>query len=325
MGLIGLGGMGKTHLFNSFRIKTVTVVAVADTSEGARQYAKAHGVAEVYDDYTKLLNNPDIDCVAIALPTFLHAQSAVLAAECGKHMLLEKPLARNAREGKLIVSKVQKAGVKAMMGYPLRFSNLARIKHEIDSGRLGEVVTAQATDVWRGPFFHLPIPDWWLDPELSGGGALIDLGPHLINLLLWCFGDKIASVKSQMGYRFNMPFEDHALCMIRFKHGPLATVNVGWYCQQNTISIELFGTMKRLSATLTSTKALPKILHMLRVKPLPESLAFHRELSHFVKCVIDDRDPKPSATEGLRDLEVISAAYKNQIRENQPTNEGTEP
>jgi len=315
MGLIGLGGMGKTHFLNSLRIKTVKVVAVADTSRAACQFAKVHGVAKVYDDYAKLLDNPDIDCVAIALPTFLHAQSAVMAAECGKHILLEKPLARNTREGKLIVSKVQKAGVKAMMGYPLRFSDLARIKAEIDGGHLGEVVTAQATDVWRGPFFHLPVSDWWLDPELSGGGALIDLGPHMINLLLWYFGDKIASIKSQLGYRFNMPFEDYALCMIKFKQGTLATVNVGWYCQQNTISIELFGTMKRASAALTSAKSWSRILHTLRVKPFAESLAFYRELNHFVNCIIADRDPSPSAADGLKDLEVISVAYKNQIRE----------
>jgi predicted dehydrogenase len=321
MGLIGLGGMGRIHFYNSLRLKNVNVIAVADKSSVARQNAKAHGIPRIYDDYKKLLETPAIDCVIIALPTFLHSECAVMAAECGKHILLEKPLARNVHEGRRITSKVQKAGVKAMVGYPLRFSEFAKIKDEIDLGHLGDVVTAHAVDVWRGPFSgadsdgHVggTVPDWWLNPELSGGGALIDLGPHMINLLLHYFGDEIESVRSQLGYRFNMPFEDHAVCFLKFKQGPLATVNVGWYCQERTIKMEILGTMKTLSMALATPKTSSRILHMLKIRQLPESSAFHKELLHFVNCVITERDPSPSAAEALKDLETIMAAYENQI------------
>jgi len=322
IGLIGLGRIGKIHFHSSMRLKNARLVAVADTSKTARHFAKAQGIKKVYDDYAKLLEDSNIDCVVIALPTFLHSKCAIMAAECKKHILLEKPLARNVREGKKIVSKVQKAGVKTMVGYPLRFSEFAKIKKEVDNGQLGDVVNAYGINIWQGPFLTisensipLPVRDWWFNPELTGGGALIDLGCHMINLLIWYFGDEIVSVKSMLGHRFNMPFEDHALCFIKFKQGISAIVNVGWYCLQNTIKIELFGTAKTISMAIGGpAKTSSRILYTLGIKPRPASSAFYNELDYFIKCVMNDLKPSPSAADALRDLEIISLAYKNQIQ-----------
>jgi len=323
IGLIGLGGIGKTHFYNSLRLKNARLVAVADISKTARQFAKAQGIKRVYNDYAKLLEDSSIDCVVIALPTFLHSECAIMAAECNKHIFLEKPLARNVKEGKEIVAKVQKAGVKTMVGYPLHFSEFAKIKAEIDNGHLGDVVNAYGINIWRGPFrsisnehAHIPfsVPDWWFNPQLTGGGALMDLGCHMINLLIWYFGDKIVSVKSVLGYRFGMPLEDYALCFIKFKQGISAIVNVGWYCSERIIKVELFGTVKTISMVVGPAKTSSRMLHILGIKPLPESSAFYNELDYFVKCVINDCMPSPSTADALKDLEIISLAYKNQIQ-----------
>ena len=321
IGLIGLGGIGTYHFYNSMRLENARLIAVADVSKKARKLAKAKGIKEVYGDYEKLLENPAVDCVIISLPTFLHAECAIMAAEHGKHIFIEKPLARNVKEGKKIVSQAQKTGVKTMVGYPLRFSEFAKIKNEVDGGYLGDVVTVNATNVCSGPFFPRssnayvpsPIPSWWFKPKLVGGGALMDLGSHMINLLLWYFGDEIVDVKSLLGHKFNMAFDDHALCFIKFKQGISATINVGWYSLKKILKFELFGTVKNISIAMKPEKTLSRVLRLLGIRPLLESRAFYNELNYFIRCMINDVAPSPSAADGLRDLEIISLAYKNQI------------
>lgn len=322
IGLIGVGGIGKIHFNNCLRLHNARLVAVADTSRKARTLAKNNGIKKVYDSYENLLRDPSVDCVIIALPTFLHAKCAIQAAENGKHIFVEKPLARNVNEGKEIISKVEKSDVKIMVGYPLPFSEFSIVKKEIESGHLGDVVIAHAVNVSNGPFFprtssaHRPaaVPSWWFDLELTGGGALLDLGSHMINLLRWYFGGEILSVKSALGYRFNMPFEDSAVCFLKFKQGISAIVNVGWFAQKKSIMVELFGTTSTISMGLIGEKRLPRILHLLGIKKLREASAFYNELNHFVNCIIDDRSPSSSAASALRDLEIISLAYANQIQ-----------
>ena len=302
-------------------MKNVRLLAIADTSSKARNAARAKGVEKVYDDYEKLLENRSIDCVVIALPTFLHAKCAVSAAECGKHVFIEKPLARNVAEGKEVVQRIRKMGVKAMVGYPLRFSEFAILRTKIRAGELGDVVSADATNIGSGPFFARysnafipsPVPSWWFDPELTGGGALIDLGSHMINILRFFLGDEIVSVRSALGYRFNMPFEDQALCLMKFKQGATATVNVGWYTQQRNIHIELCGTTQSISAGLPKETIFSRVITMLGIRPPLESVAFYNELNHFFQCVARDKDTLSSAADSLKDLEIISQAYRYQV------------
>jgi len=328
IGLIGMGAIGKIHFDNIMHLQKARLVAVADLSKKSRSLAKAAGVREVYDNYEKLLQNPAIDCVIISVPNFLHADCAIKAAEYGKHMLIEKPLARNVEEGKQIVSKVKKNGIKAMIGYPLRFSQFAKLKKEINSGCLGDVVSCLATHASYGPLYHriansheqtsvpLPVPSWWFEPKLTGGGALIDLGSHMINLLRWFFGDDVSIVKTVLGHRFNMPFEDVALCFIKFKQGTFAIVNTGWYSLKPVTKVELFGVANTVSMSIDYKKKF-SVLTSLRERMLGKILAqespYYKELNYFIDCLISDRMPSPSVEEGLKDLEIISLAYNNAI------------
>jgi len=322
IGLIGLGGVGTYHFYNSMRLDNARLIAVADISKKSRNLAQAKGVKVVYEDYQKLLGNPDIDCVIISLPNHLHAECAIMAAEHGKHFLIEKPLARNVKEGKEIVSKARKTGVKTMVGYPLRFSEFTKIKKEIDKGYLGDVVTAMTTFVSSGPFFQrssnasvpLPVPSWWFQRELVGGGALLDLGCHMINLLLFYFGHDIASVKSLLGQRFNLPYEDHALCFIKFKKGTSAIVNAGWCSPERIIKVDLYGTAKHMSESSKSPTLLDYAKSVIKRQSINPPPAFHKELQYFVDCVNSDTSPSPSAEEALEDLNVISKAYQHAFK-----------
>lgn len=324
IGLLGLGDIGKKHFYNALQLKNAKLVAVADASEKSRSLAKVAGVKEVYEDYAKLLENPTVDCVIISLPNFLHAKCAKAAAENGKHVLIEKPLARNIQEGREIVSAVEQKGLKGMVGYPMRFiPQFLELKRKLSSGILGDIVSVCATNIGSGPIAHRveasipkPVPSWWFDPKLTGGGALLDLGSHLINLLRWYFGDTVDFVEAVFGRRFNMDMEDSATCLLKFRNGPSATVNVGWFFYYGHVaSVEFFGTSSRAVASASeSTEVFKRGLAMFKRRFYQEtSPYYYNELEYFLKCIREDLEPVPSLADGLKDLEMISLVYKKAV------------
>jgi predicted dehydrogenase len=323
IGLIGLGYVGKFHLRNCLKLDSVNLVAVADLSKKSLKLARGMGVKQTFTDYQQLLKQPDIDAVLISLPTHLHAPSVINAAENGKDIFLEKPLAKNPEEGKQILSAVRKNNVKLMVGYPWRFNSIfCELKGKIESGMLGDIQTAHAVNNGPGAFLHRglgsipqPVPKWWFNKELTGGGALIDLGSHLINLAHWYFGE-VTSIKAYLGYRFNFDFEDHAICIAKFASGTVAIINVGWFSQKSVIGAELFGTVANASAYHHSSSNLGRVktgIQLLLGRIPKFFMPYLNEVSHFVDCIQEDTSPSPSGEEAFKDLETISLAYKNQI------------
>ena len=278
------------------------------------------GVKQAFTDYNQLPKQPTIDAVLIALPTHLHAPCAIAAAEEGKHVFLEKPLARNPEEGKKIISVARKNNVKLIVGYPLRFfSEFQNLKRKLESGALGDIQTTHAISIGSGPFFHRaetaiprPVPEWWFKKELTGGGALIDLGSHMINLTRWYFGE-VNNIKAYLGHRFNFDFEDHAICIANFASGTTAIINVGWFSQKAAVGVELFGTVAHASSYHHSpSKAITAIQLLLGRTPKFFG-PYLKEVSHFVHCIEEDLQPSPSGEDALEDLKTIARAYKNEI------------
>jgi predicted dehydrogenase len=320
LGIIGLGHVGQIHLRHGLRLANTEVVAVADISTKALNKAKNAGVKTVFQNYEDLLRNSGIDAVVIALPTHLHLQCARQAAEAKKHIFLEKPIARNVQEASEIVLAARKNSVRLMIGYQLRFDEEFRsLKRKVNDGTLGDVEIAQATYISSGPFVHraegyapVPVPEWWFNRELTGGGALIDFGSHLINLLQWYFGE-IISINSCLGYRFNLDFEDSATCLAKFKYGTRAVMNVGWFLQGYQLKVEMYGTVGQAIGERRLGSGLKTAVQML-TRGYSD---FHKprfdELQYFVDCLANDTKPSPSGEEGLRDLEAISMAYDNEM------------
>jgi predicted dehydrogenase len=319
LGIIGLGSQGKVSLDNSLRLKGARIVAAADVSKKALRYAKKRGVKNVYDSYEELLKSDEIDAVVVSLPNFLHLDGAEKAAEAGKDILLEKPLARTVEEGERILSAVRKNGVKLMMGYDLRFDPiLMKIHDGILDGLFGSIKIADATNVSGGPFSPrndsvgpVQVPSWWLDKELSGGGALLDLGSHMIDLLIWYFGE-VVCVESFLEHMFRLDLEDAATCVLTFKDGPVATVKVGWFSTRFLQSLQVCGTAENMLVQI-APQSPSKIVRMGIARKFgfinndPNFL----KLAHFVSCLQKDEQPQPSGEEGARSLRVISSAYKN--------------
>ncbi len=319
IGIIGLGSQGKIHLQNCLVSKQLNVLGVADTSKHSLAYAKRIGVRNAYSNYEDLLKNKELDAVIISLPNFLHLESTVKAAEAGKHIFLEKPISRNLKEGEAIISSANKNGVKLMIGYPMRFDPvLRRVREKIVDGFFGEIEIAEATNVSAGPFTPhsekggpSPVPDWWFNKELVGGGVLLDLGVHLIDLFTWYFGD-VENVSSHLGYTFNMELEDLAVCAMRFKKGPIGLIKAGWFSKKACGTISLNGTSANFSI-VTSPKSRRSIIKndLKRTLGIGVQTNFFAELRHFVDCLQNDVRPSPSGEEALLDIKIISMAYEN--------------
>lgn len=320
LGIIGLGYVGTIHLQHNCKLDNARFVAASDVSKKALRKARDLGVRKTYLSYEELLRDPEVEAVVIALPTHLHVQCAKQAAEAKKHIFLEKPIARNPDEANDIIAVSRRNSVKLMVGYPMRFrKDFQDLKTEIESGALGDIEIAQATYISSGPFFHraehyspVPVPEWWFNKELTGGGALMDIGSHLINLLRWYLGE-VRSIKSWLGYRLNMELEDSAVCLADFESGTKATISVGWFSQTYDLEIKLCGTTK----TFTSKEDRQNPLATAIQKLATGTSKFHRphllEMQYFVECLIHDLSPSPSGEDGLRDLEAIHLAYKSQI------------
>jgi predicted dehydrogenase len=207
-----------------------------------------------------------------------------------------------------------------MIGYALRFNTtFSTLKNEIANGSLGDIETAHAINISTGPFFHraqgyapVPVPEWWFNKNLTGGGALIDLGSHMINLLRWYLGE-ITDIKSHLKHRFNMDFEDSATCIAKFQTGTTATITVGWFSQQYQLKVELHGTAKNATAEPPKTNLLLTAAQMLITGKSSFYQPYLAELQYFTNCIINDTLPSPTGQDGLRDLEAIFLAYQNQL------------
>jgi predicted dehydrogenase len=320
--------MGHVHLVNCVNSPLVELTAAADLSNRALLEARRLGVKKVYKNYEDLLEQNEIEAVIISLPNYLHLSCAKSSAESGKHILLEKPLARNPREGKEILSAVNKAGVKLMIGYYLRFETfLLQAKQHIQDGVLGDIQLAHAVFVDSGPLSHrvadgipIPVPAWWFDKNLVGGGALLDLGCHLINLLRWYFGD-VERITTYLGYRFNLDVEDHAVSIMEFKNKVVATMSVGWFSTKAERSVELYGTTATVNFnanTLARPTVSSRIVNDFKLITRARSIDISKqpyalELAKFIRCIQDDLPVYPSGKEGLSDLQVIENAYERGI------------
>ncbi|XEC93286.1 Gfo/Idh/MocA family protein [Paenibacillus tarimensis] len=186
IGIIGCGGIANgKHMPSLSKLPNVTMNAFCDIiEERAGEAAGNYGTeAKVYTDYRELLTDPSIDIVHICTPNDSHADIAVAALEAGKHVMCEKPMAKTAADAKRMQDAAKRTGKKLTIGYNNRFRPDSQyLKKICEDGELGEIYYAKAHAIRRRA-----VPTWgvFLDEEKQGGGPLIDIGTHALDLTLW--------------------------------------------------------------------------------------------------------------------------------------------
>ena len=246
--VIGMGKMGMLHaaILNSF--DNVKVTAVADTEKFVLKFIEKNtSNIKVYTDYVKMLEQSDLDLVYIATPVHLHIKIAVDCAKRNLHFFVEKPLGRTSEDCESLCNIINEHNVVNMVGFYLRYSDtFSKAKELLDNGMIGEIKNVkcsvfQTTILRKGS-------SWRVKKEQSGGGVLIDLGVHLIDLLLWYFG-KIKSVQGFTEYHQIKDVEDSVKVDMMFENGIPCSYEASWnvknYRLQET-TLEIEGTLGKI-------------------------------------------------------------------------------
>jgi predicted dehydrogenase len=196
IGIIGCG-IGDYHAEAYLLDKRAEVVSLAGLDvPRCLEVCKKHSIPEHSTNYEDLLSRADIDAVSIAVPNFLHAPIAIAALRAGKHVLLEKPIGLNAHEGEQIVAEAKAANRILGICFNKRYrADVELLKSQALSGALGEIYYAKA--FWMRRAGIPGLGTWFTNKSLSGGGSLIDLGVHVIDMVLWLMGNpKISTVSA---------------------------------------------------------------------------------------------------------------------------------
>ena len=239
VGVLGTGFGAAVHIPALRHLPDTEVVAVCSRhAERAERVAAEHGIPATFTDHRELLRDGEVDAVVVATPPFLHHQMALAALEAGKHVLCEKPMARNLAEARDMAKMAERAGVVAMLNHEYRFVPArARIKELIAEGYLGEPQAVTLT-VFRS---SLADPDGrpfgWLMEQDKAGGMLGATGSHHVDALRWWFGEvkAVAGATATMVKRRRLPgsatlatvdADDNFAFVLRFANGALGTVHV---------------------------------------------------------------------------------------------------
>ena len=251
-GVIGAGGIAQRRTIpGMMQCENAELVAVMEiTPELAENCRAKWNCKKAYTSAEDLLNDPEIDAVYIASPVFLHAQQAMAAADAGKHILIEKPLAMTAAEGQKVVEHCKEKGVLIAAGFMMRFgSHVMSMKKAIAEGKIGTVVSGYSQ-------FTLWLPyepgNWRQCKAKAGGGAMMDLSVHTIDLMEYITGMRVTEVAS-MNEKIAFPepqydVEDTSTILMRMENGAQCVVQSNFNIPDEASKwrVEFFGTKGRL-------------------------------------------------------------------------------
>jgi predicted dehydrogenase len=333
-GIVGLG-IGKHHLEGYREHPGVEVVAIADTDPARLAgVGDAFGVQGRYPTVEAMLGKERLDILSVCTPNKFHRDIAIRGFEAGCHVLCEKPMAMNAAEGEEMVAAAKKAGKRLMIDFSYRFSEESRaLKAQVDSGILGDIYFART--VWHRRRGLPGFGGWFGIKELSGGGPLIDLGVHRLDLALWLMGypdpvwvmgstgDSIARpMAERSGKKFTV--EDFAAGFVKFRNGATLEIEASWAAnirENELMETRLLGTRAGLLQRNVNEEYKFEAEIFLEREgcqfdmklhpPLPSS---HGAMYSFVEAILTDAPHPAPGEEGLVVMRILDAIYASASR-----------
>ncbi len=324
VGIVGLGWPGITHLKAYQACGDAEVVALCDVNEMLlKKTATEYGVKEAYKDYKEMLRNEAVEAVSVCLPNYLHHPVTVDCLKAGRDVICEKPPALNAGQARDMAATAKAQGCILMYGLMQRFNaESTYLKGVIESGELGDLYFAEAAYVRRR---GIPIGSggWFVDKERAGGGALIDIGVHALDLAWWLIGNLkplTVSASTYAKYASTAPkdvkysVEDAAFALIRFEGDVTLILRATWALNLKggnyTFIVGTRGGASMSPLTIYSERDGVQ----LDITPQPPQVnPFDREITHFVDCVKKRETPIPSAEQGVTLMEMLDAVYTSSI------------
>lgn len=339
VGIIGTGGIAGLHVKGYKLCKDVELVACADISvQRAKDFASTHGFERAYDNYKKMLENEELDAISICTPNYAHCEPTVLALKAGINVLCEKPIAMNAKEAEKMVVAASQSKAQLSIGHHMRFAPYAQyLKKMLDRGELGHIYFARSQWLRRRG-----IPGWgqFHIKEKSGGGPLIDIGVHVLDLTMWLMGSPTpksvsGSTYTKLGNKpeyFNAwpnnfkhkdyDVEDFACAMVKFTNEATLILEASWAAhlpELETLPQMLLGDKGgavlypygRPEAPLRVFTSRDEAVLDIQPKAVPEGDPHMEELKHWVACVRGEKEVLVKPQESLNVQRILDAIYRS--------------
>jgi len=331
VGIIGAGGIAtNAHVPGYAKCPDAQLFAVCDVDEArAKKLAEQYNIPHVLTDYRKLCAMDELHAVSVCTPNYLHKDPAILALRNGKHVLCEKPLAMNAKEGEAMVKAAKESGSKLQVGFNLRFdANAVAIKKLIDAGALGDIYYARSQALRRRG-----IPNWGVfgQKHLQGGGPLIDIGVHILDLTLHMmgfpkpvsvsgaavtkFGDKpnVFGSWGQWDYK-TFTVEDFASGYVRFENGATLTIESSFCAniEKDGFDFHILGDKggAQYSPPMVFSEQNMTLLNISPVGMRPVQ-SHHEEVAAFIKAIKTDTPVLVPGEQALVVTKIIDGIYKS--------------
>ncbi len=332
-GVIGCGGIARRRTIPEgiLTAENGRLVAVMDASlPVAKEMAKDLKIKS-YDTEKELLADPEINAVYIATPAYLHAKQVTAALRSGKNVLVEKPLALTLSDCESLVKEAEEQDLKLGVGYMMRFHGFhQQLKAMIAEGQFGKPVLGRAQlSCWYPPMEGA----WRQNPEQGGGGSLIDMGNHLIDLLEYIFQSPVTEISCFTGNLVQAyPSEDSALTAVRFQNGALGMVDAFFSIPDNSSRnlLEVYGSAGSVLTEGTIGQGSGGTARAFIEKGMkgyeaeqkrsqsggvdlkfPPVNTYRAEIEEFANAILEKRKPFISGEDGLWSQKLVLAAYES--------------
>ena len=335
VGIIGNGGIGQVHLGGYKRLAdSVEIFAVCDIiEERAQKAATDYAAKHVFKSYAEMLAVPGLDAVSVCTPNYMHSEIAVAAIKAGMHVLCEKPMADTLANAQAIVDAARQSDKLFMMGMNNRFRGDSQVlKKMITDGELGDIYFAKCGWTRRNgiPGFG----GWFTTKAQSGGGPLIDIGVHVLDLTMYLMGNPVpvsasGSTYAKFGPRgrgaggWGAPpdpnnkkvydVEDLATGLVKFDNGATLFLEASWasYTPSDNFYSTLLGTEG--GADLEPLRVYKDLSDTpVDISPQAPNIGGHdAEIKHFIECIQEGKQPISTAEQGLHVLQILDAVYRS--------------
>ncbi len=321
LGILGAGGIAQAvHLPHLKKIKDIRIEAICDLDAvKAGRVAQKFSIPHFFQDPQKLLSLDGIDGILVLTPTNSHLGMTLMALDAGKHVFVERPIARSVVEAQKMVEAARKADKILMIAMNHRFRPDSMIlKNFIEGGELGNIFMVRAG--WLKKKGRWSGAEWHFKKKISGGGVLMDLGLQMLDLSLWLLDNyEVERISAQLfNNMLGIEVEDTVACQLLLKGDKTVTLHASWalLAPETQAYAHFWGTQ---GAAVLNPLRIDKEMHGSLVNVTPEKSvtkrelyrsSFEYELFHFIECVKHNRRPISSGEDALKTLKVVEAIYK---------------
>jgi myo-inositol 2-dehydrogenase / D-chiro-inositol 1-dehydrogenase len=328
--LLGAGFIADIHLESYHRFVPEAEVVAVFTRQGekAEAFARKHGIGQWFSDLEAAITQSGCEVVDICLPNFLHHRAVLAAAQAGKHVIIEKPLALSLAEADEMIAACQTAGRRLMYAEELCFApKYERVRKLVNEGAVGKIFQMRQSEKHSGPH-----SDWFYDINQSGGGAIMDMGCHGLAWFRWMLGGnpRVVSIQAHLQtgliHQGRTRAEENSLIIAEFEGGAIGVAENSWAKHGGMDDrVEVYGTGGVVyadlflgnSALTYSEKGYGYAMEKagstkgwsFTVFEEAFNQGYPQELRHFIECVREDRTPVVTGADGRAVLEMMCAAY----------------